>query len=311
MRYKLYYLSILLLPFLSCNTNGQNHPKINTSESEFNAYWFQGKAEISSYELEQARYGEIHQGDAVLIFVTEDFSKSKQVKLDNPEANKDDAVKVLKLNLTKKFNTGIYPYSMMQSIFTPLDLKTYPYPLKVTASSQEWCGHTFTQFNLNKDNTFTITSLSYFESEGDETIDLPATILEDEIWTIIKINPNSLPIGKTKMIPGSLYQRLRHTKFKVLEANTKLEQAQLYNFPKEQLYCYSINYPELDRELKIYFTQTFPFSIVAWEETYESGWGATAKTLTTKAYLKKTLMIDYWNKHDNIDLPLRKKLGLD
>jgi len=44
---------------------------------EFGAYWYQGKAELTSYTLEQARYGEVHPGEAVLVFVTEDFSKSK------------------------------------------------------------------------------------------------------------------------------------------------------------------------------------------------------------------------------------------
>jgi len=67
--------------------------------NDFSKYWYQGKAEITSYELEQARYGEIHKGSAVLVFVTEDFSKNKQVKLDNPSANPKDAIPVLKLNL--------------------------------------------------------------------------------------------------------------------------------------------------------------------------------------------------------------------
>ncbi|MGB2691994.1 MAG: septum formation inhibitor Maf, partial [Thermodesulfobacteriota bacterium] len=41
---------------------------------EFKAYWYDGKAEITSYKLEQARYGELHEGYAVMVFVTEDFS---------------------------------------------------------------------------------------------------------------------------------------------------------------------------------------------------------------------------------------------
>ncbi|MEM6807488.1 MAG: septum formation inhibitor Maf, partial [Bacteroidota bacterium] len=56
------------------------------SSDDFQAYWYKGEAEISSYKLEQARYGEIHEGHSVLVYVTEDFSKSKQVKLDNAAA---------------------------------------------------------------------------------------------------------------------------------------------------------------------------------------------------------------------------------
>ena len=40
---------------------------------EFKDYWYAGTAEITSYNLKQARYGEIHQGTAVTVFVTEDF----------------------------------------------------------------------------------------------------------------------------------------------------------------------------------------------------------------------------------------------
>ena len=64
--------------------------------ADFGAYWYQGKAEITSYTLEQARYGEIHSGHAVLVYVTEDFSRGKQVKLDRPQAAGAEAVKILK-----------------------------------------------------------------------------------------------------------------------------------------------------------------------------------------------------------------------
>ncbi len=87
----------------------------------FEGYWSKGQAEITSYVLDQSRYGEIHPGNAVLIFVTEDFSRSRQVKLDRPERAGEDRARVLKLNLTKKFATGVYPYSLMSSVFTPLD----------------------------------------------------------------------------------------------------------------------------------------------------------------------------------------------
>ena len=81
------------------------------------AYWYNNEAEISSYALSQARYGEVHKGKAVLVYVTEPFSPDKNTKADAPS---DGNISVLKLNFMKKFNTGIYPYSMMTSIFFPL-----------------------------------------------------------------------------------------------------------------------------------------------------------------------------------------------
>ena len=125
---KLTFLTLVIQ--LSCASSVADNDVLDfVPDPNFNSYWYQGKAELTSYNLEQARYGEMREGQAVLIFVTEDFSKSKQVKLDNPGAAGDDAEKVLKLNMTKKFDTGLYPYSMMSSVFTPVNgdasLKVY------------------------------------------------------------------------------------------------------------------------------------------------------------------------------------------
>ena len=192
------------------NSNSSNTPVVKVEEtdpiatqetsSEFNQYWYAGDAEITSYELEQARYGEMHSGKAVLIFVTEPFSRDKQVKTDNP--GKTD-VSVMKLNFTKNFNTGIYPYSMMNSSFVPVKEKN-GHALKITSSSQDWCGHTYTQLN-DRNGKFEIESHSYFEGEGDESFTLSKTILEDELWTRIRLNPEDLPVGAQEVIPSFFY----------------------------------------------------------------------------------------------------------
>ena len=43
-------------------------------------YWYRGEAEITTYDLRQARYGELREGTAVLIQVSEPFLAEKQVK---------------------------------------------------------------------------------------------------------------------------------------------------------------------------------------------------------------------------------------
>lgn len=270
---------------------------------KFNEYWYQGKAELTSYQLEQARYGEIHPGEAVLIFVTEDFSRKKLVKLNNPAANDNDLSKVLKLNFTKKFNTGLYPYSMMASIFTPVDLTREPHSLKTTMSSQEWCGHTFTQLNL-RFNQYEVTGMSYFEEEGEESFKLNKALLEDELWTRIRIDPRQLPLGEINIIPGSFYTRLRHIPLKVEQAQADLEQAESGEMK------YSLYYPAHDRRLIIWFQTEFPYEISGWEETYKSGFGPSALPLTTRATLNKRLITDYWTRNSLADAEWRNKLGL-
>lgn len=296
MKRQYYIFSLLAIVACSSNLNSDQQQKVSLDD-----YWFQGKAELTSYSLQQARYGEIHEGEAVLIFVTEDFSKKKNVKLDNPSKNPDDRLPVLKMNMSRKFWTGLYPYSMMLSTFTP-----YEQPqngvTKLTATSQEWCGHTFTQLE-KKSNKYTVELYSYFESEGDQRLSLDKVVLEDEIWNMIRITPELLPTGDFEIIPGMLFQRLRHIPIKQTKAQASLSQ-------HDSLSTYRISIPEFDRTISINFMQEAPHEIIGWEEEYVSGFGSEAKTMTTKAVMKKRIITDYWTKNSIADSTFRKQLDL-
>ncbi len=263
---------------------------------EFKKYWYAGNAEISSYQLEQARYGEIRKGTSVLIYVTEDFLPKEQVKADGQ--NKGN-IPVLKLNSTKKFNTGIYPYSIMQSTFYPVADDNHA--IKISSSMQEWCGHVYAQLNNRKE--FEILSHSYFQNEADQEFTIPKAILENEIWTKIRVNPEDLPQGEIKMIPSFEYTRLRHQEIKAYAATATLTKEGATS-------VYALEYPDLKRSLKIHFNSTFPHEIESWTETFTSGFGAGAKELTTKATKIKRIKSAYWGKNKNKDEVLREELGL-
>ena len=73
--FKLTFGSLVFLLFFGCK-NGLSEKSSNaefanfvSNESKFDDYWYQGKAELSSYTLEQARYGEIHKGEAVYFYI--------------------------------------------------------------------------------------------------------------------------------------------------------------------------------------------------------------------------------------------------
>ncbi|MEM7296774.1 MAG: hypothetical protein AAF391_00740 [Bacteroidota bacterium] len=302
---KNFIYTFLMLSLIACGTSNSQE-KSSDTPINFNGYWYAGEAEITSFELQQARYGEIHSGEAVLVFVTEPFSKSKQVKLDNWRDQSKDNVSVMKLNMTKKFLTGIYPYSMMMSTFTPVSSDKYPDPFKITTSSQEWCGHTFMQLNLHKDS-YKLKGFSYFESEGDYDIEVSNTILEDELWTRIRLSPQSLPIGEIEVLPSTFYLRLRHRDNQAKPAQASLEKVANSNFSELEHQKYSLEYD--NRQLTIYFEKDFPHTILGWEETYVSGFGNPEK-LTTRAKRINTIKSAYWGKNSNSDRELRKELGL-
>ncbi|ANW97183.1 septum formation inhibitor Maf [Wenyingzhuangia fucanilytica] len=288
------YLFVLIFATACAQTT----PKTNITK-EFKDYWYSGKAEITSYDLEQARYGEIRKGHAVNIFVTEPFSKKHNTKADE---NNEHNISVLKLNATKKFNTGVYPYSIMTSTFLPV--KHSKASLKISSSTQEWCGHEYIELVKDEDE-FEMSNFSYFQGESFQNKDLDIeTVLEDDIWSKIRLTPENLPQGKFKALPSFVYLRFSHRDVKAYQAEGKITKGEKTN-------VYQIMYPSLNRTLEITFENTFPYKILGWTDTYKSGWGAKAKTLTTKATLKKVKNIAYWQTNGNKDLYLRKELGLE
>ncbi|SDR88585.1 septum formation inhibitor Maf [Winogradskyella sediminis] len=301
-----YAIAILLIIITSCKehtitaTAPETHITSKTDElppktplsSDFKEYWYNGEAEITSYKLEQARYGEIRKGTAVLVFVTEDFLPEQQVKADNYSKNN---IPVLKLNATKHFNTGIYPYSIMQSTFYPV--ANNQHAIKISASIQEWCGHVYTQ--LNNREVFKIQSHSYFQGEADQNFNLEKTWTENELWTKLRIDPKSLPVGQISVIPSLESTRLHHNVLQPQEAIATLKADR-----------YTISFPELNRTLTIQFNPKFPFNIEGWEETTVNTTSSKSETLTTKATKLETLKSDYWNKKTNADEKLRDTLKL-
>lgn len=268
---------------------------------KFDNVWKQGKAEITTYELTQARYGELHSGTATVVFVTEDHDTRRQVKIDSPDdtLGKQPAT-MLKCNITKNFITGIYPYSMMTSIFTPLDSGARYH--KITASSQEWNGQTYAQINC-KGSAMRLRSYSYFEVEGDlDTNMLNTQLLEDDTWNLIRLHPNQLPTGEHFMFPSLLYCRLAHIPIQAYRALGKVK-------TDKKMKVYTLEYPQLQRTLSIWFAAEYPHEIENWEETYRDGFGANSKVLTTTAIRKKRLWIDYWNKNTAKDKKIREQLG--
>lgn len=302
--------AIIFTAFESCNEKTEKKPNVTGDKpavestkvkkvpltEEFKTYWYAGNAEITSYKLEQARYGELRDGKAVLIYVTEPFLPEIQVKADKSDPSN---IPVLKLNATKKYLTGIYPYSIMSSSFYPV--YDNDHAIKVSFSSQEWCGHVYAQLNNRAD--FEIMSHSYFGSEADQDFHLDKAVLENEIWNKIRINPKNLPLGELEMIPSLEYIRLSHKELRAYKAVTSMSTEGILN-------TYSISYPELERTLKITYSATFPYTIEGWTDSFKGGFGQNANILTSTATKLKTIKNPYWQKNSNKDLYLRDSLGL-
>ncbi|TAE34035.1 MAG: hypothetical protein EAZ91_01630 [Cytophagales bacterium] len=290
--------TIFQKPTASSSASGGSTPKA------FLEYWFAGKAEISSYRLEQAQYGALNPGSAVLIFVTEDFRTDTQVKSESPDT-RDKSTPVLKTNLVRKCLTGIYDYSMFTSVFTPIETAKFPRTLKVSTSVQEWCGHSYVQLNL-RNTGYAVSSRSYFENEATEDYSVGVALLEDELWNRIRLSPDKLPTGDVSVVPSSASGRLRHRKLDPLPATAQMGPYSGNAFAGAGLQAYTLTYTGDGTRLMVVFEGAFPHRIVGWEETVKQ----KDKLLTSRAVLQKTILSDYWNHNAPGDSVLRKELGL-
>jgi len=304
MKFRTTVLLVTFFSFLlwSCNSSEKDtlavHSEIKFDEGtqknrtlsqDFKKYWYDGKAELTSFKISQERYGELREGTSVHIFVAEDFLPNEQVKANNAS---EENTAVLKFNATKKYLTGIYPYSVMTSVFNPVE--TQDHSIKVAHSMQEWCGQVY--FQLNNKEEYEIWGHSYFEGEADQQLNLPKTWLESELWSRIRINPEELPTGDFTMLPSFEYFRMSHQKIGIHTANGNLVKG-------DSISTYSLSYTDLDRELKIYFTSTFPYSIERWEETHANGLTSTGEKL-------KRIKTAYWRQNSNEYIHLRDSLSL-
>ncbi|WP_266369199.1 hypothetical protein [Tellurirhabdus rosea] len=274
-------------------------PSSGEPPKAFAGYWFAGKAELNRYRLEQAQYGALNPGEAVLIFVTEDFRTDTQVKSET-EASRSRSTPVLKLNFVRKFVTGIYDYSLYTSVFTPIQHAEFPATLKVSTSGQEWCGHSYLQMNY-RSGGYGVSGRSYFEQEVAEDYEIGKALLEDEIWNRIRLAPDRLPTGSVSVVPGTQSARLRHRKLEPLTADVSLTDYTGTAFSGNSPKAYRLEYKTDGRTLLIVFENQFPHRILGWEETYKS----KDKQLTSRAVLQKTVQTDYWNRNAPADTVLR------
>jgi len=178
----------------------------------FESHWQDGRAELAGYRYHVTRYGQRREGRCAMITVTEPFSASKHVKVDDPAANPPDTFEALKLNLVRHFQTGIYDYNTIVSLFTrSRDFA----PVKVAFSCAEWCGQVYEEdiFGSQGISGF---FRSYFENES-ANIRLPARgggVEEDDLFILLRgLRGDYLPPGGTRSValfPSPFIRRLAH-----------------------------------------------------------------------------------------------------
>ncbi|MEO1236180.1 MAG: hypothetical protein AAFX76_05260, partial [Planctomycetota bacterium] len=279
----------------------------------FNQTWRDGNAELAAYALTYPRYGQVRTGTAAMVTVTEPFNPELRVKSD---AGGPGTYGVLKLNLAEDFQTGLYDYNLMTSVFVNTEpahgLPAGSAP-KVSFSSQEWCGHVYQQahFGHNRRGKLAVrqNSHSYFESEADQQRDLahPAGGLAEEalvLWSRGLAGP-ALEPDQSMQLPifrGAATQLLTHVDPAWVDATlSRLGETAVVTTPAGEFTC------------EVFTADVDGRRTTFWIDTAEGADRRLVKLERSDGYTLELLGVDrmpYWNLHGNADENRLESMGL-
>jgi len=275
---------------------------VETASPAFWKAWGDGKAELSGYAVTTSRYGAPRDARVVLIYVTEPMDRRNWIKDDAGDVPTADRVNVLKLNNVLKFRTGIYPYSVMTSVFTPLEGASAGRfaPAKITLSAQEWCGHVYQKVMPGAD-AFANELRSYFHADGDRDTSVktpPGTLYEDALLIQLRELDGPFAGGKDwagTIVPSLWSQRKRHATLAPIAAKIHREDATKDGAPVTRFtLTYAASSTSFDVE------KAAPRRVVAWK----SSDGEEGRVL-------KTARLPYWQLNAPGDERYLRELGLE
>ena len=272
---------------------------------DFYAHWADGKAEISSYEVVQPRYGELRQGYGVMIFVTENLHRQTFIKVDSPTPEADQFY-ALKLNHILKFTTGIYDYSVMTSVFSQVAGERHPFELRrISFSAQEWCGQVLDEA-LFSGGQINGQISSYFASEGRGTYQLKQPEhFASEDHLLIRIRELRGPfmalgeVREVEMLPSFWQLRQVHQPHATVAGR-------IHKAAEEQIEVGTGALASVRWELRIgqrqrtlWTEKAYPHRILRWEDS-DGGRGE----------LMQTIRVPYWQLQAHADEVYRRELGI-
>jgi hypothetical protein len=205
------------------------HDPAGGASAAFWERWGDGRAELASYRGTVMRYGAPREAEVVLVYVTEPLDSRTLIKDDAAPSGRQ--LQTLKLNAMLRFQTGIYPYSVMTSTFAPVEafsgLPRFG-PAKITLTAQDWCGHVFAGAWREPD-ALALETRSYFADPGDASegdterrVELPrGALFEDALFVQLReldgrfldrpaAPPGTEPVWEGSIVPSLWSARRDH-----------------------------------------------------------------------------------------------------
>jgi len=293
--------AIAHLASVATSTASPAAPSVTMASPAFWKVWGDGKAELSGYAVTTSRYGAPRDGRIVLIYVTEPMDRRNWIKDDAGDVPPEDRVNVLKLNQVLKFQTGIYPYSVMTSVFAPVDgLSSERFaPAKISMSAQEWCGHVYRKI-IARPDLFQSELRSYFHAEGESEASVripPGSVYEDALLMQLRELDGPFAGGKDwagSIVPSLWSLRKRHAALEPLPATIRRENAIRDGAPVTR---FTLNYGYVETTYDV--EKAPPRRVLSWKS--KDG---------EEARLLKTARLPYWELNHPGDERYLQQLGL-
>jgi hypothetical protein len=277
------------------------------ADDDFAARWYDGQAEVNGYRWSGTRYGELRTGEAVAIFVTETMSAKDHVKVDRPEEHEGDVLTVMKLNLVRDFQTGLYDYDTMTTVFARVEDLA---PVKLSFASTEWCGNVYEELDVRPTDV-QVDVKSYFQDEttSGTLVNKQDGIVGDQLLVWLRgLRGPVLALGESRTLPylaDAFERRLRHSEIGWGEIGVTLRpELERVEVPAG---AYSAHVYELaaadGRSGTVAIGAEAPHLLLSWEWRREDE-VLDAGVLTGSARLK------YWELQSTSAEQVRTKLGL-
>ncbi len=280
---------------------------LQAGQTEFNKLWYDGNAEISVYDVEEYRYGAPRKAERIMVFVTEPLDVETGIK---PDTRGEDRkiVKALKLNDLLTFNTGIYKYNVMNSVFVGLENKfglESGQTIKLSMSVQEWCGNVYERV-LRKGDLYAGKLFSYFDSEGEKNYELEnaTEIIPEEalLINLRELDNEFVKLGESKdvqLLSSMWERRKKHIPIKVF--STKIYKKGGIKI-KTAIGKKEANYFSWKRAnsslFELWVEKEYPHRILKWKNESSS-----------KGEIRSSIRKPYWELNKNKDEKIRKSMG--
>lgn len=220
-----------------------------------NEYWYDGKAELNFYDAQIVQYGTPRPTRKVVhILVTEDHVPSQLVKAD--DWRQPGLFKMLKFNDVRSFQTGIYEYRQMMSVFFNVEDQHFA---KMTFSSQEWCGTSFKEIVHFRDRS-SFDFNTYWEGQGDGhfNIEFPRhLVLYDALPVQLRMLRWESGLEATlQLLPSQISSRAEAPR--VSEARLRVEGQEQVDVPAGSFESYRVSVASETAEDIFWFEKAFP-----------------------------------------------------